>query len=276
MSYQNVLYETDDRVAIVTLNRPEKLNALSAEHINDIIAAVQEAEADRNIRVVVIRGAGRAFSAGYDITPGRLGMDDFDMSDTISHFRQQNSQWLKVWNLTKPTIAQVHGYCLAGATDLTFSCDMIITAEDTVFGVPDVRTLASVGCHMWTYLVGPQWAKRIMLTGDPIDGKTAERIGLVMKSVPAEALEEEVMTLAKRIANISLEMLIPNKSLINKVMDLMGHNAAQQLSTDTAIITHHAEVTKRFHEMGEKEGFKAALLWRDGPFGDYSARPRKG
>ena len=129
--------------------------------------------------------------------------------------------------------------------------------------------------HMWTYLVGPQWAKRMMLTGDPIDGKTAERIGLVLKAVPADKLDEEVRTLAGRIANIPLELLAPHKALVNKVMGLMGHAVAQQMAFDTVAITHHSDARRKFNELAEKEGLRAALQHRDGPFGDYTARPRK-
>ncbi|MFQ5874680.1 MAG: enoyl-CoA hydratase-related protein, partial [Dehalococcoidia bacterium] len=133
----------------------------------------------------------------------------------------------------------------------------------------------SVQCHMWTYLVGPQWAKRMMMTGDPIDGKTAERIGLILKAVPPDKLEGEVSTLAGRMANIPLELLMPHKSLINKVMDLMGHRIAQQMSADAVIMTHYSDSNHRFRELSEKEGLRAALLKRDGPFGDYTARPKE-
>ena len=275
MSYENVIYDKSGHIATITMNRPDKLNALSIGLIDDIVAAAEEAEADKEIRVIILKAAGRAFSAGYDITPGQDKDKDEDLYDRLLRFRKTNLQWGKLWNLAKPIVVQVHGYCLAGATDLATSCDIIIAAEDAVFGLPDVRGIESVENHMWTYLVGPQWAKRMMLTGDPIDGKTAERIGLVLKAVPADKLEEEVLTLAGRIANIPLELLAPHKSLINKVMGLMGHAVAQQLAFDTVVITHHSDARRKFSELAEKEGLRAALQHRDGPFGDYTARPRK-
>lgn len=275
MSYENVIYDKSGHIATITMNRPDKLNALSIGLIDDIVGAADEAEADKEVRVVILKAAGRAFSAGYDITPGQDKDKDEDLYDRLLRFRKTNLQWGKLWNLAKPIVVQVHGYCLAGATDLATSCDIIIAAEDAVFGLPDVRGIESVENHMWTYLVGPQWAKRMMLTGDPIDGKTAERIGLVLKAVPADKLDEEVLTLAGRIANIPLELLAPHKSLINKVMGLMGHAVAQQLAFDTVAITHHSDARRKFNELAEKEGLRAALQHRDGPFGDYTARPRK-
>ncbi len=275
MPYENVLYEKDGRVATIIMNRPDKLNALSEGLIDDIVAAAEEAEADGEVRVIILKGAGRAFSAGYDITPGKTDQEKPTLASTLLRFRRTTTQWYKLWNLAKPIVVQVHGYCLAGATDLALSCDMVIAAENTVFGLPDVRGIESVESHMWTYLVGPQWAKRMMMTGDPIDGNTAERIGLILKAVPADKLDEEVRTLAGRIANVPLELLMPHKALINKVMAMMGHGVAQQLATDTVVITHHSEANRRFREISEKEGLRAALQWRDGPFGDYTARPKK-
>ena len=275
MSYENVIYDKSGHIATITMNRPDKLNALSIGLIDDIVAAAEEAEADKEIRVIILKAAGRAFSAGYDITPGQDKDKDEDLYDRLLRFRKTNLQWGKLWNLAKPIVVQVHGYCLAGATDLATSCDIIIAAEDAVFGLPDVRGIESVENHMWTYLVGPQWAKRMMLTGDPIDGKTAERIGLVLKAVPADKLDEEVRTLAGRIANIPLELLAPHKALVNKVMGLMGHAVAQQMAFDTVAITHHSDARRKFSELAEKEGLRAALQHRDGPFGDYTARPRK-
>ena len=274
MSYENVIYEKDGHVASITLNRPDKLNALSEGLVSDIVAAVEEASADNEVRAVILKAAGRAFSAGYDISPGAEPWDE-DLGTKFLAFRVNTNQWLKIWNSPKPIVAQVHGYCLAGGTDLALSCDIVVAAEDATFGLPDVRGIESVQNHMWTFLAGPQWAKRMMFTGDPIDGKTAERIGLVLNAVPPEGLEAEVKRLAGRIANVPLELLMPHKSLINKVMDLMGHRVAQQMAFDTVLITNHSNANWNFRETAENEGLRAALLKRDSPFGDYTARPKK-
>ncbi len=274
MPYENVIYEVDGHVASITMNRPDKLNALSEGLVSDIVAAVEEASADNDVRAVILKAAGRAFSAGYDISPGAEPWDE-NLGTKFLAFRVNTNQWLKIWNSPKPIVAQVHGYCLAGGTDLALSCDIVVAAENATFGLPDVRGIESVQNHMWTYLVGPQWAKRMMLTGDPIDGKTAERIGLVLKAAPPEELESEVKTLAGRIANVPLELLMPHKSLINKVMDLMGHRVAQQMAFDTVLITNHSNANRNFRETAENEGLRAALMKRDSPFGDYTARPKK-
>ena len=273
MAYQNVLYDKDGRIATITLNRPDKLNALSQGLIDDIVAAAEDAEADDAVSVIILKGAGRAFSSGADVGPTGAGSQP-TLASKMLRYRKITGQYFKLWSLAKPVLGQVHGYCLAGATDLALSCDIVIAAEDAVFGLPDVRSMGSVNNHMWTYLVGPQWAKRLMMTGDPIDGKTAERIGLVLKAVPADQLDAEVKNLAKRIANVPLELLMPHKALVNKVMAMMGHYTAQNLATDAVTITTHSEANRRFEEIAKKEGMRAALMWRDGPFGDYSARPR--
>ena len=276
MPYQNILYDKDDHIATITMNRPDKLNALSVELVGEIVAAAEEAEADDDVRVVILKGAGRAFSAGYDVGPGdyrKKGKPT--LTSKLLLYRQMSGQCYKLWNLAKPLLAQVHGYCLAGANDIALSCDIVICAQDAVFGLPDVRGLGSVPTHMWTYLVGPQWAKQLMMTGDPLDGTTAERIGLVWKAVPADTLDEEVRTLARRISNVPLEFLIPHKALINNIMAMMGHGVAQHMAADTVVITSHSEAGQRFMEISEKEGLRAALQWMNGPFGDYSARPRE-
>ena len=284
MPYNSIQYEPSDGIGRVVLNRPEKLNALSQELQDELMDCLLKADDDPEIRVMTLRANGRAFSAGYDIAPPANQTPEEatkarerreNIRFDLHRMKQIPNRWSTLLNLSKPVIAGVHGYCLAGGTDLALHCDIIIAAEDAVFGLPDVRGIESVENHMWTYLVGPQWAKRMMLTGDPIDGKTAERIGLVLKAVPADKLEEEVLTLAGRIANIPLELLAPHKSLINKVMGLMGHAVAQQLALDTATITHHSDARRKFNELAEKEGLRAALQHRDGPFGDYTARPRK-
>ena len=281
MDYQYILTEERDRVLHLTLNRPERRNALSQGLLKELFTALQDGEADDGVGCIVIKGAGSSFCSGLDygdVLPEEEASSEKAEPTPLDVFLstlRSSDPWALLWNLTKPVIAQVHGYCIAGANELALNCDVVIIAEDAQIGYPPVRATGSSPSHMWTYLVGPQWAKRMMLTGDPIDGKTAERIGLVLKAVPADKLEEEVLTLAGRIANIPLELLAPHKALINKVMGLMGHAVAQQMAFDTVAITHHSDARRKFNELAEKEGLRAALQHRDGPFGDYTARPRK-
>lgn len=176
------------------------------------------------------------------------------------------NQMAVIWNVTKPTIAQLHGYCVAGGTDLAMHCDMILAAEDTRIGFPPVRAQGSPPTHMWTYHVGPQWAKRMLLTGDFIDGKTAERIGLALAAYPAAQLEDEVHRLASRVAKIPHDLVAANKSIVNKAVEFMGRTALQEAARETDAIGHLAEAAVEFGRIGREEGLRAALSWRDDKF----------
>ena len=269
MTSRFVLTEKKDKIGYLILNRPEKLNALSNEFILEIIDTIQGLERDTEVRVIVIKARGRAFSAGGDLSEEDL--DAFDAVKTAYEYKQLYKPWAAagqvIRNLSKPTIVQVQGYCLAGATDVFLHSDFILCAEDAQFGCPDVKGMEAPCSHIWTYLMGPQWAKYVLLTGDKIDGKTAERIGLAMKAVPLERLEAEVDELAHRIARIPVEFLEPNKSLVNKVMDNMGYLASQQLALEASAFTHMAPAAEEFHRIRIEKGMKAALAWRAEQYG---------
>ena len=268
MAYETVLTESRDRVRYVTLNRPEKRNALSEQLQADLIDALEDAEQDPEVGCIVIRGAGPAFCAGFDITPqGRTPGAAMSIRTDINRMRSTTQRMARIWNLSKPVIAQVHGYCVAGGTDLAMHCDMIVAAEDAQIGFPPVRAQGSPPTHMWTYMVGPQWAKRMLLTGDFIDGATAERIGLVLSAVPAERLADEVHDLASRVALIPNDLLAANKSIVNKAIELMGRTMLQEAAREVDAIAHRADAAAEFSRIGRDEGLKAALEWRDGKFG---------
>jgi len=204
MDYQNVLYETEGRIARITLNRPGKLNALSHDLLEEYADALTQAEEDTEVRVAIVKGAGRAFSAGYDVggAPSRRGHVSSTPSITpfVDDRVSLNYIWGKTttpWNLTKPVIAQVHGYCVAGGNDVAGQCDIVIAAEDAVIQQPQIRRLGLTFTHMFPYKCGAQWAKILMFTGDPISGKEAERLGIVARAVPEEKLEESASTGSK-------------------------------------------------------------------------------
>ena len=277
MDYKTIIYKKADRIARITLNRPEKLNALSLELRNELADAVIKSGEDKDVSVIIIKGAGRAFSSGYDIgkandsgnyiSLGATTREDIDnMMSTIV------AKWNIVWNSRKPVIAQVHGYCLAGGTDLALHCDMVVCAEDAQFGYPPVRAMGSPPTHMWTYMVGPQLAKYVLLTGNSIDGKTAEKIGLVLKAVPADKLEEEVNTLAEQIAKIPYGLLAVNKNIVNKTVEMMGRTLVQQLACESDAIGHLDPMVAEFTDIASREGLTAALNWRDQQFGDYRTK----
>ena len=269
MDYQYVLTDKQEQVGYLTLNRPKKLNALHTAFVGDILSAIEELNSDEDVRVIVIKANGRSFSVGGDLSPEAA--KEFAFIDTAVEYKKVGKMWVdagrQIRDLPKPTIAQIHGHCLAGATDLFFNCDFLIAAEDAQFGCPDVKGMESPFAHMWTYLVGPQWAKFFLLTGDNIDGVTAERIGLVMKAVPSDELEQEVDRLARRIALIPVDFLAPNKTLVNRVLDNMGYSASQQAAMDTSAFTHLAPGVREFAQITADQGFKAALTWRKQNFG---------
>ncbi|MBM2824531.1 MAG: crotonase/enoyl-CoA hydratase family protein [Dehalococcoidales bacterium] len=274
MAYQVILYEKADRIARITLNRPEKLNALSTQLRYEVVDAVRDARQDEDISVIVIKGAGRAFSSGYDIAPTKERIEYLSKRKGIRHDIETMMTgivdvWNTLWNCPKLVICQVHGYCLAGGTDFALHTDMIICAEDAQFGFPAARAMGTLPTHMWTYSVGPQWAKYMVATGNSIDGKTAERIGLVLKAVPADKLEEEVNTLAETLSRIPLGLLITHKRIVNIAVELMGRGLLQQLAAEGDAIGHTDPIVTEFNEMAAAKGLKAALDWRDGQFGDY-------
>ena len=276
MAYETIIYEKADRIARITLNRPEKLNALSTQLRSEIVDAVKDAERDEDVNVIVAKGAGRAFSSGYDISPSPR-RQEYMSQPQQPNIRQDIDGmmsgivdvWNTIWNCRKFIISQVHGYCLAGGTDFALHTDIIVCAEDAQFGFPAGRAMGTLPTHMWTYMVGPQWAKYIIATGDSVDGKTAERIGLVWKAVPKDALEKEVNRLAETLAKIPYGLLAAHKRIVNIAVDMMGRNLVQQLACEGDAIAHLDPAVREFGEIAAEKGLKGALDWRDGKFSDY-------
>jgi len=274
---RTIVYEVERGRARITLNRPEKLNALSFELLTELHEALWEADDDRDVHAVVLRGAGRSFCAGYDLTapPGTYDARH-RASRTIDDdaWQLERSQRLRMalFDMHKPVIAQVHGHCLAGGTDVALLCDMVIAAEDAVFGFPPARDLGTLPNNMWLYHVGPQWAKRLLLTGDTITGAEAAKIGLVLKAVPAELLPAEVEGLADRLALIDPDLLSANKRIVNVGLELMGARTLQRLAAENDARAHLAESARQFRLTAREKGLKAALRERDEKFGDGRAR----
>ena len=279
MEFKTIVYEVERGRARITLNRPEKLNALSFELLTELNQALWAADDDTRVHAVIIRGAGRAFSAGYDLSPAARALTPQEHRRTGTTFdddawRLERTQRLRMvlFDMHKPVIAQVHGYCLAGGTDVALLCDMIIAAEDARIGFPPARAMGALPNNMWLYNVGPQWAKRLMLTGDMVTGEDAATIGLVLKAVPADLLEAEVEGLADRLEMIDAELLAANKRIINLGLELMGARTLQRLAAENDARAHLAPSAAEFGRRSREEGLKAALAWRDAKFGDGLAR----
>lgn len=279
MDYEAIIYEVERGRARITLNRPEKLNALSIQLQQELNHALWEADNDTRVHTVILRGAGRAFSAGYDLTPrGPVERSPDDTSRTGATFdddawRMEQGQRLRmaIFDMHKPVIAQIHGYCVAGGTDVALLCDMIIADEDTLIGFPPARAQGALPNNMWLYNVGPQWAKRLMLSGDFVTGADAAKIGLVLKAVPGHLLEREVEGLADRLAMIDTELLSANKRIINIGLEIMGARTLQRIATENDARAHLAPSVAEFGARSREHGLKAALQWRDTKFGDQRA-----
>ncbi|MFW2830972.1 crotonase/enoyl-CoA hydratase family protein [Sphingomonas sp. ID0503] len=275
-----VLSEIRDGIAWITLNRPEKRNALSEPMQERLNTLLWEADEDNRVHAVVLRAAGPDFCSGYDLqkydqpVPGqvdnRRGRAKFD--DDSWHQEKAQRLRMVLFDMHKPVIAQVHGRCLAGGTDLALLCDMVICSEDALFGFPPARSQGSLPSHMWLYLTGPQWAKRLLLTGDSIRGDDAARLGLALKAVPADELDSEVGHLAARLALIDPDLLSANKRIVNLGLELMGARTLQRMAAEMDARGHLAASRTRFNETVRTEGLKEAVRQRDEPFGDSVVR----
>ncbi|MCH8066651.1 MAG: crotonase/enoyl-CoA hydratase family protein [Chloroflexi bacterium] len=272
-------YSTRDALAFITLNRPERLNAINRRLCIALEDAVAEANRDRDVRVIVLRGAGRSFCAGYDLqgapqaeaaaqerTGGWDPIVDFrGMSENVKSF-------MSLWESPKPVIAQVHGWCVGGGTDLALCADLIFMAEDAHIGYPPARIWGTPTTCMWIYRLGLEHAKRIMLSGEALDGREAERVGLVSRAVPAERLAEDVESFAAKLATTPVNQLVMSKLLVNQAYENMGLRTTQMLGTVMDGIARHTPEGIEWRELAMKEGFAEAVRRRDEPWGDYSAR----
>ncbi|MDA1076988.1 MAG: crotonase/enoyl-CoA hydratase family protein [Proteobacteria bacterium] len=284
-TFENILYEVADNRARITLNRPEKLNALSLQLQIELAEALWEADNNTAVHAVIIKGAGRAFSAGYDLTGAggrvpvsRVQSDDNryrggrSIDDDAWQLERAQRLRMAIFDMHKPVIAQVHGYCLAGGTDVALLCDMVIAADDATFGFPPARDLGALPNNMWIYNVGPQWAKRLTLTGDTITGAEAQQIGLVLKAVPAVDLEGEVEGLVDRMALIDPDLLSANKRIINLGLELMGARTLQRLAAENDVRGHNTRAARNYMTSVQENGLRATLRDRDAKFGDGRAR----
>jgi enoyl-CoA hydratase len=268
------------RVAWLTLNRPERLNALTNDLIARLAATVHELNGDDEVRVLVLRGAGRAFCAGYDLDWGTAMEAELDAQhpwDPVRDYLGMSrnvSAFMALWRSPKPVVAAVHGWCVGGGTDLALCSDQIVVAEDARIGYPPARVWGSPTTALWAYRIGLERAKRLLLTGDAVDGRTAERIGLATAAVPADRVEDEARTLAERMALLPANQLAMMKLLVNQAVENMGLATTQMLGTLFDGIARHTPEGLAWRERARRDGVRQALAERDGPFGDYGARRR--
>ncbi|MDA8374484.1 MAG: crotonase/enoyl-CoA hydratase family protein [Actinomycetota bacterium] len=266
--FETVLYEVRERRAYLTLNRPERLNAITLEMARELREAVEAANEDPRVHVIVLQGAGRAFCSGYDLKKYAEAAESFqpEVWDPIRDFqmmRRNTEDFFTLWRSLKPTLAKVHGYAVGGGSDIALSCDLVVMADDARIGYMPSRVWGCPTTAMWVYRLGAERAKRMLLTGDTIDGRRAEGWGLVVESVPATELDAAVEALAERMAGVPINQLVMQKLMINQALDNMGLQSTQTLATLLDGIARHSPEGRWFQQFAEARGFDAAVRWRD-------------
>jgi enoyl-CoA hydratase len=273
-----VLYEAADGVATLTLNRPQRLNAITPQLVEDFGAALACALDDGDVRVVRLRGAGSAFCAGYDIGWGSASMQEAEEGapwDPIADYQTMRrfvDAYMALWRSPKPVVAQVHGYCVAGGTDFALCCDLIVCAEDCRIGYPPARVWGSPTTAMWMYRLGLERSKRLLLTGDAIDGARAVEWGLASEAVPAAELEAAGLALARRVALLPHNQAAMMKLLVNQAFEQMGLHTTQLIGTLLDGAARHTPEGTAFTQRGLAD-VRGAVADRDAPFGDYGQGP---
>ncbi len=269
MKLQTIRLEKADRIATLTLDRPERLNAMNRMMLDEINLACDDVEADAEIRVLVVTGAGSAFSSGFDLKEQmearpvgvpqwrRVLEDDFNAT-------------MRFWSLSKPTIAAVQGHCLAGAFELAMACDITIAAENAIFGEPELKFGAGIVTMILPWLTGPKQAKEIILNGmDNVSAADALRLGLINRVVPNGMHLESALAMARHMAAIDPELMRDTKKAINRTYEQMGLNEAlhSALDIDLQIESHGSPDKRQFMDVARREGLRAAFAWRDARFG---------
>ncbi len=258
------------RVRRLTLNRPDHHNPLTPRCIRELLQAIQDAEADAGASVIIIRSTGRSFSSGYGFIAEDTDPGDFPqhaaIEGDVSAMLALGDGWARIWNCPLPVIAQVQGNCLAGGTDLALHCDLVVAADDANIGFPPVRSMGVPPTNMWLYHLGPQWTKRLLLTGDTISGTDARDIGLVVATAPPEALDRVVLELAERMALIGRDLLVANKRVVNTGVELMGRSQLQRFAALNDAIGHRAPEAKAFSKQIADVGLRQAVRDRDAAF----------
>jgi enoyl-CoA hydratase len=284
MSYDTLLYDTSDATATITLNRPERLNTIVPPMPDELEAAVHAAIADDTVKVIVLRGAGRSFCAGFDFGGGFHHWDEQITTDgewdpgkdfvaATAPSLGAVPKFMSLWRSPKPVIAQIHGWCMGGGSDLALCADLVVASEDARIGTSYSRMWGCYLTGMWLYRLGLTKAKEYALTGKPLSGIEAVQAGLINAAVPFERLEAEVRERAEQLAVIPLSQLAAMKLVVNQAYENMGLASTQTLGPILDGLMRNTPDASQFIELAEHEGVREVLERRDGPFGDYSQAP---
>ncbi|MEE8581947.1 MAG: crotonase/enoyl-CoA hydratase family protein [Myxococcota bacterium] len=293
MSFSTLRTETDQGVRSIVLDRAEQYNTITPALRDDLARAIEEAERDAEVRVILLRAEGRAFCAGYGLDwstaaqaaerkpePSEAGdQATRRVWDSVADMRMMArfvDTYMKLWYASKPSIAAVQGWCIGGGTDMVLCCDIIIAGEGASFGYPPSRVWGTPTTAMWVYRMGLEKAKRYMLTGDEIPAAEAARIGLILECVPDAVLHEHALGLAKRMARVPANQLVMLKLLANQTVENMGMSSSRMLGTLFDGIARHTQEGLDFVGRAQEIGFRQAVRERDDPFQDYGSRPKRG
>jgi enoyl-CoA hydratase len=292
-----VVYEVADRVARITLNRPERGNGLTRPLLDRLEQLVERADLDPAVHVLLLAGRGKGFCGGYDLVESAEGQgvsgdgthlapkgspldpaviasnhnpaEAWDPMVDYSMMSRNVRTFMSLFHCTKPVICKVHGFCVAGGTDLALCSDLLVIAADAKIGYPPARVWGSPTTAMWAYRLGPQRAKRLLFTGDSLSGAQAQEWGLAIDAPPPEKLDERAEALAQRVARLPLNQLQMMKLLVNQSLYAQGLHATQVIGTVFDGITRHTKEGYAFQALAMREGFREAVRQRDEPFGDY-------
>jgi enoyl-CoA hydratase len=299
MSYTTLRTETEGGVRSIVLCRADEYNTITPAFRDELASAIDEADADRAVRVILLRAEGNAFCAGYgldwstaaqgaELHPSRSGpaatpreMADAPRQrvwDSVADMQMIGSfvdTYLKLWYARKPTIAAVQGWCIGGGTDMVLCCDLIVAGEAASFGYPPSRVWGTPTTAMWVYRMGIERAKRYMLTGDEIPATKAAEIGLILEAVPDDELQSHAMALARRMARVPTNQLVMLKLLANQTVENMGFASSRTLGTFFDGVARHTQEGLDFVARAQEVGFRQAVRDRDDPFQDYGSRPKK-
>ncbi len=263
MAFTSITLEKNELIGTLTLNRPEKLNAMTPALIAEMGEALSQIEADPEIKVLIIRGAGRAFCTGYDLTVGLGGGGSrYTLDDDQRSLQRYVEHWLRLRDLPKPVISMVHGYCLAGGTQLAISTDIIFVAENASIGFPSIPAGAGYVSAFWNWMIGPHRTKYMaFLPGSRISGKEAEAIGFATRAFPPERLEEETYEYARKVARVPAQKLRLEKIAINRAMDLQGFRTAVLAGAEFDAIFHFGPGNEEIRAVQKERGLKGAIQW---------------
>jgi enoyl-CoA hydratase len=271
-----VEYERDGRVARLTLNRPERGNGINRALVTELAGRVEEADLDPDVHVLLLSGRGKGFCGGYDLVEyGEAEIPNHDPSEPwdpmldYSFMSRNVRAFMSLFHCTKPVVCKVHGFCVAGGTDMALCSDLLVIASDAKIGYPPARVWGSPTTSMWTYRLGPQRAKRLLFTGDSLTGAQALEYGLAIDAPPPSELDGRTEDLVERIARLPVNQLQMMKLLVNQSLYAQGLHQTQLLGTVFDGIARHTKEGYAFQAKAAADGFRAAVRERDEPFGDY-------